>query len=161
VFVAEGACVIGDVHLADGVSVWFGAVLRGDIEPIRIGEDSNVQDCAVIHTDEGFPVEIGRRVTIGHGAIIHGARIEDEALIGMGATLLSGSTVGRGAVVAAGALVPEGVTIPPGVLAMGVPARVVRELTDEERARVSRGADNYCRRRDQYIAEGFGQEPGA
>ncbi|MFS8523634.1 MAG: gamma carbonic anhydrase family protein [Limnochordales bacterium] len=157
VFIAEGAHVIGDVHLADGVSVWFGAVLRGDIEPIRVGEDSNVQDGAILHTDEGYPVDIGRRVTIGHAAVIHGAKIEDDALIGMGATLLSGSTVGRGAVVAAGALVPEGATIPPGVLAMGVPARVVRPLTDEEKARVTRGTDNYCRRRDKYIEQGFGQ----
>ena len=157
VFIAQGAVVIGDVHMADGVSVWFNAVLRGDIEPIRIGENSNVQDGAVIHTDEGYPVEIGRRVTIGHAAIIHGAKIEDDALIGMGATLLSGSTVGQGAVVAAGALVPEGATIPPGVLAMGVAARVVRELTEEEKARVSRGTENYCRRRDEYIEAGFGQ----
>lgn len=157
VFIAEGAHIIGDVHMADGVSVWFGAVLRGDIEPIRIGEDSNVQDAAVLHTDEGYPVDIGRRVTIGHGAIIHGAKIEDDALIGMGATLLSGCTVGRGAVVAAGALVPEGATIPPGVLAMGVPARVVRELTDEETERITRGTENYCERRDKYIAQGFGQ----
>lgn len=157
VFIAQGAHVIGDVHLADGVSVWFGAVLRGDIEPIRVGADSNVQDGAILHTDEGYPVDIGRRVTIGHAAIIHGATIEDEALIGMGATLLSGSTVGRGAVVAAGALVPEGATIPPGVLAMGVPARVVRALSDEEKTRVTRGTENYCIRRDKYIAEGFGQ----
>ena len=157
VFIAQGAHVIGDVHLADGVSVWFGAVLRGDIEPIRVGADSNVQDGAILHTDEGYPVDIGRRVTIGHAAIIHGATIEDEALIGMGATLLSGSTVGRGAVVAAGALVPEGATIPPGAPAMGVPARVVRALSDEEKTRVTRGTENYCIRRDKYIAEGFGQ----
>lgn len=157
VFIAEGAHVIGDVQMADGVSIWFGAVLRGDIEPVRIGTDSNVQDGAIVHTDEGYPAEIGKRVTIGHGAIIHGAKIEDDALIGMGATLLSGSTIGRGAVVAAGALVPEGATIPPGVLAMGVPARVVRELSDEETQRIARGMENYCQRRDKYIEQGFGQ----
>lgn len=157
VFIADSAQVIGDVQLADGVSVWFGAVLRGDIEPIRIGTDSNVQDGAIVHTDEGYPAIVGERVTIGHAAIIHGATVEDDALIGMGATLLSGSTIGQGAVVAAGALVPEGATIPPGVLAMGVPARVVRELSDEEKQRIERGMHNYRVRRDKYIAQGFGQ----
>ncbi|HLT58394.1 MAG: gamma carbonic anhydrase family protein [Limnochordales bacterium] len=156
VFVADNAQIMGDVTLADGVSIWFGAVLRGDIEPIRIGEDSNVQDGVVVHTDEGYPVEVGKRVTIGHAAIIHGAVVEDEALIGMGAILLNGARVGRGAVVAAGALVPERAVIPPGVLAMGVPARVVRPLTPEDQARVLQGVENYCRRRDQFLAEGFG-----
>ncbi|MBO8142705.1 MAG: gamma carbonic anhydrase family protein [Firmicutes bacterium] len=161
VFVADNAVIVGDVALADGVSVWFGAVLRGDIEPIRIGQDSNIQDGAIMHTDEGYPVELGRRVTVGHAAIIHGAAVEDDVLIGMGATLLSGSRIGQGAVVAAGALVPERATIPPGVLAMGVPARVVRPLTPEERERVARGVTNYCRRRDLYLAHGFGQpHPG-
>lgn len=157
VFIADSAQVIGDVYMADGVSIWFGAVLRGDIEPIHIGTDSNVQDGAIVHTDEGHPAVVGDRVTIGHAAIIHGATVEDDALIGMGATLLSGSTVGQGAVVAAGALVPEGATIPPGVLAMGVPARVVRELSDEEKRRIERGMDNYRVRRDKYIEQGFGQ----
>ncbi|HEY8496070.1 MAG TPA: gamma carbonic anhydrase family protein [Limnochordales bacterium] len=156
VFIADNAQIIGDVELADGVSIWFGAILRGDIEPIRIGEDSNVQDGVIMHTDEGYPVEVGKRVTIGHAAVIHGAVVEDEALIGMGAILLSGSRVGRGAVVAAGALVPERATIPPGVLAMGVPARVVRPLTAEDHARIMRGVENYRLRRDRYLAEGFG-----
>lgn len=158
VFIAENAYVIGDVRMADGASIWFNTVLRGDIEPIIIGVDSNVQDGAVVHTDEGYPAQIGDRVTIGHAAVIHGAVVQDDALIGMGATLLSGSTVGEGAVVAAGALVPEGATIPPGVLAMGVPARVLRPLTDEEKRRVIIGMENYARRRDTYLAEGFGQK---
>lgn len=157
VFIAENAHIIGDVRLADGVSIWFGAVLRGDIEPIIVGVDSNVQDGAVVHTDEGYPADIGERVTIGHAAVIHGAVIEEDALIGMGATLLSGSRIGAGAVVAAGALVPEGATIPAGVLAMGVPARVVRPLTDEEKHRVAEGMQNYKDRRDSYLAQGFGQ----
>lgn len=157
VFIAENAYIIGDVRMADGVSVWFNTVLRGDIEPIIVGVDSNVQDGAVVHTDEGYPAQIGDRVTIGHAAVIHGAVIENDALIGMGATLLSGSTIGEGAVVAAGALVPEGATIPPGVLAMGVPARVVRPLTDEEKERVVIGMKNYAERRDSYLAQGFGQ----
>lgn len=157
VFVAENAHVIGDVQLADGVSIWFGAVLRGDIEQIVVGENSNVQDGAIVHTDAGYPARIGARVTIGHAAIIHGALVEDGALIGMGATLLSGSKIGEGAVVAAGALVPEGATIPAGVLAMGVPARVVRSLTDDEKRRVAEGVQNYMDRRDSYLAQGFGQ----
>src|SRR5690606_626213 len=132
VFIADNAQIIGDVELADGVSIWFGSILRG------------------------YPVEVGKRVTIGHGAVIHGAVVEDEALIGMGAILLSGARVGRGAVVAAGALVPERATIPPGVLAMGVPARVVRSLTAEDHARIMRGVENYRLRRDRYLAEGFG-----
>lgn len=157
VFIADNAQIIGDVHLSDGASVWFSAVLRGDIERIVVGEDSNVQDGAVVHTDEGYPSRIGDRVTIGHAAIIHGAVIEDDALIGMGATLLSGSKIGAGAVVAAGALVPEGATIPPKVLAMGVPARVVRPLTEEEKQRVAEGMLNYKERRDSYLSQGFGQ----
>ncbi len=156
VFVADSAQIIGDVELADGVSIWFGAILRGDIEPIRIGKDSNVQDGVIMHTDEGYPVQVGERVTIGHAAVIHGAVVEDEALIGMGAILLSGARVGRGAVVAAGALVPERAAIPPGVLAMGVPARVVRPLSPEDHARIMRGVENYRQRRDLYLAEGFG-----
>lgn len=158
VFIAENASVIGDVHIADGASIWFHAVLRGDIEPISVGVDSNVQDGAVVHTDEGYPARIGDRVTIGHAAVIHGAIVENDALIGMSATLLSGSRIGEGAVVAAGALVPEGATIPPGVLAMGVPARVVRPLTDEEKERVVIGMRNYAERRDSYLAQGFGKK---
>lgn len=158
VFIAENAHIIGDVRLADGVSIWFGAVLRGDIEPIIVGVDSNVQDGAIVHTDEGYPAHIGDRVTVGHAAVIHGSVVEEDALIGMGATLLSGSRIGAGAVVAAGALVPEGATIPAGVLAMGVPARVVRPLTDDEKQRVTAGMQNYRQRRDSYLAQGFGQE---
>lgn len=155
VFIADSAQIIGDVQLADGANVWFNAVLRGDIEPIHIGADSNVQDGSIVHTDAGYPAHVGRRVTIGHGAIIHGAVVEDDALIGMGAILLSGSRVGQGAVIAAGGLVPEGATIPAGVLAMGVPARVVRPLTAEETERIVQGMENYCERRDAFVAAGF------
>ncbi|MGL4611201.1 MAG: gamma carbonic anhydrase family protein [Trueperaceae bacterium] len=128
VFIAPGAQIIGDVMLGDSSSVWFNAVLRGDLEPVVVGEGSNIQDGAILHTDEGFACIIGKNVTIGHGAIIHGATIEDEALVGMGATVLSGAKLGKGAVLGAGALLPEGKEIPAGMLAVGVPAKVIREI---------------------------------
>jgi carbonic anhydrase/acetyltransferase-like protein (isoleucine patch superfamily) len=143
VFVAPGAHVLGRVRLARGSSVWYNAVLRGDVDSIEIGEHSNVQDGCVIHVDAGFPCRVGRRVTIGHNAILHGCTVEDGAMVGMGATLLNGSRIGRGALVAAGALVPEGADIPAGMLAMGVPARAVRPLREEEVARIEGGADHY------------------
>ncbi|WP_315941241.1 NUDIX domain-containing protein [Deinococcus sp. Marseille-Q6407] len=124
-YVAPTAAVIGSVELAEDSSVWFGAVLRGDIEPVRVGPRSNVQDGAVLHTDQGHPCILEADVTVGHGAIVHGAHCEQGSLIGMGATLLSGSRVGRGAVVGAGALLREGDVVPDGMVAVGVPARVV------------------------------------
>jgi len=119
-FVAPGARLIGQVEIGPEASVWFNAVLRGDVEPIRIGPRSNVQDGTIMHTDDGFPLSVGTAVTIGHGVILHGCTIEDEALIGMGAVVLNGARVGRGALVGAGALVPEGVEIPAGHLALGI-----------------------------------------
>ncbi len=144
VFIAPGAHVLGRVRLARGSSVWYNAVLRGDVDSIEIGEQSNIQDGCVIHVDAGFPCRVGKRVTIGHNAILHGCTVEDGAMVGMGATLLNGSRVGRGAIVAAGALVPEGAEIPDGMLAMGVPARAVRPLRDGEGARIAAGADHYA-----------------
>ncbi len=142
-FVADSAEVNGDVELAAGVTVWYGAVLRGDIEPIRIGEGSNVQDGCVLHTDTGLPCTVGRGVTVGHGAVLHGCTVEDDALIGMRAVVLSGATVGRGAMVGAGALVREGQVVPPGALVVGTPARVARAVRPEETARMRRGAEHY------------------
>jgi carbonic anhydrase/acetyltransferase-like protein (isoleucine patch superfamily) len=142
-FIAPGARVLGRVRLAPGSSVWYNAVLRADLDTIEIGEQSNIQDGCVVHVDAGFPCRVGRRVTVGHNAILHGCTIEDGALIGMGATLLNGSRVGRGAIVAAGALLPEGAEVPDGMLAMGVPARVVRPLREGEAARTVAGADHY------------------
>lgn len=153
VFVAPGAWVIGDVELADGVSIWFNCTLRGDLERIRIGVDTNIQDGSVVHTDAGLPCIVGDRVVVGHGAIVHGARIGDDALIGMGATVLSGAVVGAGAIVGAGALVPEGMEIPPGMLALGVPARIIRPVKPEETERIRSGAKEYARRRDHYLQE--------
>lgn len=132
-FVAPTASVVGDVMLHAGASVWYGAVLRGDIERITVGADSNVQDNCTLHADPGFAVTVGERVSIGHNAVVHGATVEDDCLIGMGATVLNGAVIGAGSLVAAQALVPQGMEVPPGSLVAGVPAKVKRRLTDEER----------------------------
>jgi carbonic anhydrase/acetyltransferase-like protein (isoleucine patch superfamily) len=132
-FVAPTASVIGDVSLGAGASVWYGAVLRGDVERISVGASSNVQDNCTLHADPGFPVSVGERVSIGHNAVVHGATVEDDCLVGMGATVLNGAVIGAGSLVAAQALVPQGMVVPPGSLVAGVPAKVRRELTSEER----------------------------
>lgn len=142
-FVHPAAEVIGDVTLGIGASVWPGAVLRGDIEPIAVGDESNIQDNAVIHTDIGSPTVVGRRVTVGHGALLHSCRVGDGAMIGMGALVLSGAIVGKSALVGAGTLVPPGARIPAGHLALGRPARVVRPLTAKEKADLLRNARRY------------------
>ncbi|MCZ9347294.1 gamma carbonic anhydrase family protein [Streptomyces sp. TRM76130] len=132
-FVAPTASVIGDVTLRAGAGVWYGAVLRGDVERITVGASSNVQDNCTLHADPGFPVVVGERVSIGHNAVVHGATVEDDCLVGMGATVLNGAVIGAGSLVAAQALVPQGMVVPPGSLVAGVPAKVRRELTEEER----------------------------
>ena len=126
-FVAESAVVAGEVTLAPGSTVWYGAVLRGDEGPIHVGENVNVQDNAVLHCDPGRQVVLHREVTVGHGAIVHGAEVGEGSLIGMHATLLNGCKIGRGCIIGAGALVPEGMVIPDGSVAVGVPARVVKQ----------------------------------
>lgn len=133
-FVAPSADLIGRVHVAERASVWFGAVLRGDIEAITVGPGSNVQDGAVLHTDAGHPCVLGAGVTVGHRAIVHGAACGAGSLVGMGAVMLSGSSLGVGAVLGAGALLPEGAHVPDGMLALGVPARVVRFAPQGEHA---------------------------
>jgi carbonic anhydrase/acetyltransferase-like protein (isoleucine patch superfamily) len=137
------AVVIGRVTLGARVSVWPTAVIRGDSDTIEIGDDSNVQDGTVIHADEGVPTKIGKRVGIGHRAIVHGSTIEDDCLIGMGAILLNGVHVSSGSLVAAGAVCREGMTIPPNSLVVGVPAQVKRQTTDEERDRIRRTVQSY------------------
>lgn len=127
-FIAPSADVIGHVVIGPKASVWFGAVLRGDLEAITVGAGSNVQDGAVLHTDPGFPCTLGQHVTVGHRAIVHGAICEDGSLVGMGAVMLNGSRLGKGAVLGAGALLPEGREVPDGMLAVGVPAKVVRAV---------------------------------
>jgi carbonic anhydrase/acetyltransferase-like protein (isoleucine patch superfamily) len=142
-WVAPTATVIGRVELADRVSIWFGAVIRGDTEPIRIGARTSIQEHCVLHTDLGFPMTIEEDCTIGHLAVLHGCTIGKGALIGIGAIVLNGAKVGAGSVIGAGALVPENKEIPPGVIAMGAPAKVVRSITDADRQRIQEGVDFY------------------
>ena len=134
---------MGDVTLGARVSVWYGAVLRGDMAPIEIGEATNVQDVTVIHVDEGVPARIGARVGIGHRAILHGCTVEDECLVGMGSILLNRVRVGTGSVIGAGAVVPEGMDVPPGSLVLGVPARIVRTVDDGLRRRIRETWEHY------------------
>jgi carbonic anhydrase/acetyltransferase-like protein (isoleucine patch superfamily) len=163
VWIAPGAVIVGDVEIGPGSSVWFQAVIRGDIAPIRLGANTNVQDGAVLHVDAGTPCVVGDGVTIGHRAIVHGATIGDGVTIGMGATVLSRASVGAGAIVAAQSLVPEGAVVPPGTLAVGVPARQGRPLQDADVHRATDGARRYVenarRFRDGLVqVEGVGQD---
>ena len=149
-YIAPNATVCGDVTLGNSVTVLFGAVLRADTDSISIGDGSNVQDNAVIHESAGYPVKIGENVSIGHGAIVHGAVIEDNVLVGMGAIVLNGAKIGEGSLVAAGAVVTEGAEIPPRSLVMGVPGKVKRELTEEEYLKNIANAKRYAELGEQY-----------
>ena len=131
--IAQGAVVRGDVRIARDASIWYNAVLRGDVDGISVGEGSNIQDGCVVHVDAGAPVRIGAHVTIGHGAIVHGCTIGDASLVGMGAIILNGAVIGEGCIVGAGALVTQGKHIPAGTLVMGSPARTIRAVTPAER----------------------------
>lgn len=142
-FVASGAVLVGQVDLADRASVWYNSVLRAEKEPIHIGEGSNLQDNVSCHVDQGFPLRVGRNVSVGHGAVLHGCTIEDDVLVGMASTVLNGAVIGAGSLVAAGAVVLEGMVIPPGSLVAGVPAKVRRELTDDEIAGIRHNASTY------------------
>jgi len=142
-YVADEAVIIGKVIVGKDASVWPGAVLRGDVEEIIIGEGSNVQDGTLIHTNYGIPTIIGSGVTIGHGAIIHGAAIDDDCLIGMGAVILDGVKIGRGSIVGAGAVVTEKTEIPPGKLVLGLPSRIVRDTTPHEITKIKSNAEDY------------------
>jgi carbonic anhydrase/acetyltransferase-like protein (isoleucine patch superfamily) len=152
-FVAESADVIGDVVVGENASVWFQTVLRGDIEPIRIGANSNLQDGTIVHTMVTWPVTVGDWVTVGHRVILHGCTIESHCLIGMGAVLLNGVRVGEGSIVAAGALVLENTVIPPHSLFLGVPARFHRELTEADRGFIDMHAAHYLQHKESYLAE--------
>ncbi|NKQ36104.1 MAG: gamma carbonic anhydrase family protein [Chloroflexi bacterium] len=149
-WVADTAVIRGNVTLGEDVSIWFGAALRGDEAPIRVGAQSNVQDGAVLHVSNGFPCVVGRRVTIGHRAIVHGCTVEDGALIGMGAIVLDGARVGAGAVVAAGAVVSPGMDIPPGTLVLGVPARVFGPLNEKQKQMGETAVANYLANKEAY-----------
>lgn len=142
-FTAPTSVIIGEVTLHAGASAWYGAVIRADGGPIVVGADSNIQDNCSLHVDLGFPMTIGERVSVGHNAVLHGCTVEDDCLIGMGATVLNGAVIGAGSLVAAQALVPQGMVVPPGSLVAGVPAKVRRPLTDEERAGVTLNGTMY------------------
>ncbi|MEI2268342.1 gamma carbonic anhydrase family protein [Microbacterium sp. No. 7] len=142
-FVAAGARLVGAVCIGERASIWYNAVLRGDSAPIAIGARSNVQDGVAIHVDSAHGVDVGEDVSIGHNAVVHGCRIGDGTLVGMGAVVLSGADIGPGCLIAAGAVILEGTVIPSGSLVAGVPARVRRDLTDEERSGILRNAEIY------------------
>ena len=146
VLICEGAAVVGDVTLGKGVSVWYNAAIRGDQGPIVVGEDTNIQECAVLHETS----TIGKGCTIGHGAVVHGCTVGDNTLIGMGAIVLNGAKIGRDCIIGAGALVPQGMEIPDGSLAFGSPAKVRRALTAEEIESNRAAAAFYCREAEEY-----------
>jgi carbonic anhydrase/acetyltransferase-like protein (isoleucine patch superfamily) len=152
-YIAPGAIVLGDVTLGAESSVWFNAVLRGDTDAIRIGKCTNIQDLCVIHCDEGVPCTFGDRVTMGHAAIVHGATIGDDCLIGMKSVVLNRATIGAGSLIAVGAVVTEGTEVPPGSLVMGIPGRVVRQLSEIDRLRIQHAAAHYVEAAKRYRAE--------
>ncbi|MET0291349.1 MAG: gamma carbonic anhydrase family protein [Steroidobacteraceae bacterium] len=149
-YIAPSADVIGSIRLGPDSSVWFNAVLRGDNDWIVVGEGSNVQDGAVVHTDPGLPVTIGRFVTVGHQAMLHGCTIEDDCLIGNGAIVLDGAVIGAGSLIAAGALVAPNARIPPRSVVMGSPGKVVREVAERDLDRMRKGGDAYRRNAREY-----------
>jgi carbonic anhydrase/acetyltransferase-like protein (isoleucine patch superfamily) len=152
VFVAPSASVIGSVVLSENVSVWFGATIRGDNDVITLGRNSNVQEGAVLHTDAGIKLTVGENVTIGHQAMLHGCTIGDGSLIGIQAVVLNGAVIGKGCLVGAGAVVTEKKVFPDRSLILGSPARVVRQLTDEDAANLLKAAQSYVERRAQFLA---------
>ena len=154
-FLAEGSVVVGDVEIGEGSSVWFGTIVRGDVNHVRIGARTNVQDMTVVHvTSRTNPTVIGDDVTIGHRAVLHGCTVKDRCLVGIGAIVLDGAVVGPDAMVGAGALVPPGMVVPPGTLVLGAPAKVRRELTPEEVASLRTSAAHYAGYAARYRGEG-------
>jgi carbonic anhydrase/acetyltransferase-like protein (isoleucine patch superfamily) len=151
-FITPTAVIVGDVTIESGANIWFGAVLRGDTAPIRIGPRTNVQDGCVLHTDEGAPATVGAECTLGHGAIVHGATIGDGTLVGMRATVLNLAVVGAGCLIAAATLVPEGKRIEPGQLVMGAPGKAIRAVTEAEQARIREGVTHYLDYAREYAA---------
>ncbi len=152
-FIAPNAAVIGNVTLKSRASIWFHVTLRGDNEPMSIGEGSNIQDGSVCHSDPGMPLVVGAHVTVGHGVILHGCTIEDGALVGMGSQVLNGARVGAGALLGAGSFLAEGKEVPPNMLAFGRPAKVIRELSPNERDLLAVSAEIYVANAEKYKAE--------
>jgi len=157
-FIAPTAVIVGDVTIEEGVSVWDCAVLRGDVDSITVGKNTNIQDCAVIHVSEGVPTVIGENVTIGHGAIVHAATVRDNVIIGMNAVVLDGAEIGEGSIIGAGAVVTPGTKIPPNSLAVGIPAKVVRSGEEIREAAIKNG-QIYQELRDRHLAGEFGRYP--
>lgn len=154
-FIAANATVCGDVRIEAEASIWFGAVVRGDTESVRIGKRSNVQDLAVMHADAGFPCVLGDDVTVGHAAVVHGAVIGASAMVGIRAVVLNGARVGSGSIIGAGAVVTEGTEIPPNSLAVGVPAKVIRQTTEKDLERIRHAAAHYVEAARVFAAEGY------
>ena len=152
-WIAPTAAVIGKVRLDKGASVWFGAVLRGDNELIHIGENSNVQDGTVMHTDMGFPLTLGKGVTVGHNVMMHGCTVDDYSLIGINAVILNGARIGKYCIIGANSLIPEGKVIPDGSLVMGSPGKVVRELTEQQRKMLEGSAAHYAHNAQRYVRD--------
>ncbi len=159
VFIAPTAVIVGRTKIAEGASVWFHCVIRGDINQIEIGKNTNIQDGCLLHVTNRHPLIVAERVTVGHGAILHGCTIESDCLISMGAVVLDGAVVGAGSIVAAGAVVPPGAQIPPNSLVMGVPGRVVRTLAEEDRNKIDKGWQNYLRYSGIYQGMGIATQP--
>ena len=153
-YIAPSAVVVGDVTIGPQASVWFGAVIRGDSEAVRIGRQTNVQDGCILHADPGLPCILGERVTLGHGAIVHGAVVDDGAMIGIRATVLNGAQIGSGSIVGAGAVVTEGTVVPPNSLVLGIPAKVARETNEQDRERIAHAAKHYVQLAEVYRTEG-------
>lgn len=150
-FIAASADIIGDVSLAEGVSIWFNAVLRGDMDEILIGENSNIQDCAVVHTDKGYSCQVGNAVTVGHGAVLHGCTIGDNCLVGMNAVILNGAEIGDNCLIGANSLVSQGAKIPSGSLVIGSPAKVVKELKPSMIEAIKRNGISYVNNSSDYL----------
>lgn len=156
-FIAANATVLGDVHIGAEASVWFGTVIRGDTEEIRIGARSNIQDNSVLHADPGFPCIIGENVTVGHRAIIHGAVVKDRVLIGMGAIVMNGAVIGEDSIIGAGALIREGFVVPPGSLVLGMPGKVARALEQHQKDMLLLSAAHYVESGQAYLSAGMGR----
>ncbi|MGD9958086.1 gamma carbonic anhydrase family protein [Nocardioides sp.] len=144
-WIAPTAAVSGSVTIRSGASVWYGVSVRGDLEIIEIGRDSNLQDCSALHADKGIPLRIGDSVSVGHGAVLHGCQIGNRVLVGMSATVMNGAVIGSDSIIGAGALVTEGTRVPAGSLVLGAPAKVIRAVTDEEKLRIVNNAVDYVR----------------
>ncbi|MDA3958778.1 gamma carbonic anhydrase family protein [Oceanispirochaeta sp.] len=152
-FIAPSADIIGDAKIAEGVSIWFNTVIRADMDSVSIGKNSNIQDCAVVHTDYGMPTFLGEGVTVGHTVVIHGCRIGDNCLIGMGAVILNGADIGEDCLIGAGSLVPQGMKVPPRSLVIGSPAKVVREMKPGMIDAIRRNSAAYLSNSSDYLIE--------